>query len=71
MIDQDFQAVITALLKQCPPPNDWDLLDGLDSANGEECQLRNIDLYENLKSHKHIIQLISNAILDASQWPTE
>ena len=55
-----------------PTLNDWDLLDGLDDAKRERMPARKYKIcMKHLESHEHIIQLISDAILDASQWPTD
>src|SRR6202020_2166811 len=55
-----------------PTPNDWDLLDGLDDAKRERMPAQKyVICMKQVKSHEHIIQLISNAILDASQCPTD
>jgi hypothetical protein len=54
-----------------PTPNDWDLLDGLDDAKQERMPARKYEIrMKHLESHEHVIQLISDAILDANQWPT-
>jgi hypothetical protein len=68
----DLATLFSVCYKAVPTPNDWDLLDGLDSAKWERMAAQKYEIHmKHLKSHKHIIQLISNAILDASQWPTD
>jgi len=68
----DLATLFSVCYKAVPTPNDWDLLDGLDDAKRERMPARKYKIcMKHLESHEHIIQLISDAILDASQWPTD
>jgi len=68
----DLATLFSVCYKAEPTPNDWDLLNGLDDAKRERMPAQKYEIrMKHLKSHAHIIQLISDAILDASQWPTD